>query len=129
MVAAQTAAGRRAPAALNRHWLTERLESWGDRPALTWRDETWSFKRLCDGRDGWLGQFAQHGVEPGATVAVCGDYSPNLCALLLAALANRNIVVPLASATASRWARLLELAQAQFAVHFDSDDSWRLRIG
>ncbi len=109
---------------MNRHWLTRRLQSWGDRPALIWRNESWSFSQLCDGCDAWLDQLAQYGVRPGDTLAVCGDYSPKLCALLLAALLNRNIIVPLASATAPRWSRLMQLAQVQFAIRFDSDDSW-----
>ena len=111
---------------MNRHWLTQRLQFWGDRPALMWRNESWSFAQLCDGCDAWLRQLAQHGVEPGDTLAICGDYSPKLCALLLAALQNHNIIIPLASATAPRWNRLMELAQVQFAVQFNSDDSWHL---
>ena len=119
-------AGRRGRAVMNRHWLTQRLQFWGDRPALMWRNESWSFAQLCDGCDAWLRQLAQHGVEPGDTLAICGDYSPKLCALLLAALQNHNIIIPLASATAPRWNRLMELAQVQFAVQFNSDDSWHL---
>src|SRR5262245_58973254 len=111
---------------MNRHWLTQRLRSWGDRPALIWRDEVWSFTRLCDGCDAWLGELAHQGIKPGDTLAICGDYSPKLCALLLAAVLNRNIIVPLASATAPRWNRLMELAQVQFAVRFEGDDSWHV---
>jgi acyl-CoA synthetase (AMP-forming)/AMP-acid ligase II len=111
---------------MNRQWLTRRLQSWGDRPALIWGDESWSFAQLCDGCDAWLGHLAEHGVKPGDTLAICGDYSPKLCALLLAALLNRNIVIPLASATAPRWSRFMELAQAKFAVRFENDDSWHL---
>jgi acyl-CoA synthetase (AMP-forming)/AMP-acid ligase II len=102
------------------------LRSWGDRPALVWRNESWSFSQLCDGCDAWLGDLARHGVKPGDTLAICGDYSPNLCALLLAALQNRNIIVPLAAAAAQRWNRLMELAQVRFAVRFDSDDAWHV---
>jgi acyl-CoA synthetase (AMP-forming)/AMP-acid ligase II len=111
---------------MNRHWLTQRLQSWRDRPALIWHGESWSFARLCDSSDDWLGQLERQGVSPGDTLAICGDYSPRACALLLAALRNRNIIVPLASAAAPRWSRLMELAQVEFAVQFDSDDSWRL---
>ena len=111
---------------MNRHWLAPRLRSWGDRPALLWRNESWSFTRLCDGADAWLGDLARRGAKPGDTLAICGDYSPKLCALLLAALQNRNIIVPLASATAPRWNRSMELAQVRFAVRFDSDNSWYL---
>ena len=111
---------------MSRHWLTERLQSWGDRPALIWSHESWSFSQLCDDCDAWLARLAQQGVKPGDSLAICGDYSPKLCASLLAALLNRNIIIPLASATAPRWNRLMELAQVQFAVRFDSDDSWHV---
>jgi acyl-CoA synthetase (AMP-forming)/AMP-acid ligase II len=109
---------------VNRDFLTQRLQSWGDRPALIWRDETWSFARLHDSCDAWLGRLAQRGIKPGDILAICGDYSPRLCALLLAAALNRNIIVPLSSAAASRRNRLMELAEVQFAVQFDSDDAW-----
>src|SRR5262249_42994652 len=108
---------------MSRHWLSERLRSWGDWPALIGNNESWSFRQLCDGCDAWIRELAQRGVKPGDTLAICGDYSPNLCALLLAAVLNRNIIVPLACATASRWKELMELAQVQFAVRFN-DDSW-----
>ena len=61
---------------MNRHWLTPRLRSWGDRPALIWRDENRSFNQLCDDSDAWLRELEQHGVKPGDTLAICGDYSP-----------------------------------------------------
>jgi acyl-CoA synthetase (AMP-forming)/AMP-acid ligase II len=111
---------------MKRHWLNQRLRSWGDRPALIWRNESWSFRQLCDRCNAWLGQLPQHRIEPGDSLAICGDYSPNLCALLLAALLNRNIIIPLASATAPRWNRLMELAQVQFSVRFDAQDSWHV---
>ena len=109
---------------MKRDWLTERLESWRERPALIWRNETWSFNQLYDCARAALADLARQGIKPGDTLAICGDYSPKLCALLLAALVNRNIIVPLASATAPRWNRLMQLAQVQFAVRFEGDDSW-----
>jgi acyl-CoA synthetase (AMP-forming)/AMP-acid ligase II len=118
--------GRQGRVGMDRHWLTQRFQSWGDRPALVWRNESWSFTQLCEGCEDWLGELEQHGVKPGDTLAICGDYSPKLCALLLAALLNRNIIIPLTSATASRWNQLLELAQARFAVRFDGDDAWHV---
>src|SRR5262249_51373642 len=107
---------------MSRQWLTQRLQSWGYRPDLIWSNGSWWSRHLCDGCSVWLGKLAQHGVKPGDALAMCGDYSPKLCALLLAALENHNIIVPLASATAPRWNRLMELAQVQFAVRFDGDD-------
>ena len=50
---------------MNRHWLTPRLRSWGERPALIWRDQSRSFKQLCDESDARLRALEQHGVGPG----------------------------------------------------------------
>jgi acyl-CoA synthetase (AMP-forming)/AMP-acid ligase II len=113
-------------AVMNGHWLTQRLRSWGDRPALIWRNQNWSYGRLSDCCNAWVSELERHGIAPGDTLAICGDYSPNLCGLLLAALLNRNIIVPLGPATAPRFHQLTELAQVQFAIQFDSDDSWQV---
>src|SRR5207245_5191651 len=101
---------------MSRQWLTQRLQSWGDRPALIWSNESWSFSQLCDGCDAWLGQLAQHGVKPGDTLAICGDYSPKLCALSLGAQLKRNIIIPLASDTAPRWNPLMWLGTVRVAT-------------
>lgn len=105
-----------------RHWLFQRLRGWGDRPALIWREESWSYDQLSRAVDDWLDELARRGVEPGSTLAICGDYSPRLCALLLAAFMNRNVIVPLTAATSRRWDRLMETAQVRVAVAFDGDD-------
>jgi acyl-CoA synthetase (AMP-forming)/AMP-acid ligase II len=102
------------------------MQSWADRPALICGDETWSFAQLRDSCDDWRGRLAQQGIMPGDVLAICGDYSPKVCALLLAAAINRNIIVPLASAAVSRRDRLIELAEVQFAVRFESNDSWSI---
>jgi acyl-CoA synthetase (AMP-forming)/AMP-acid ligase II len=109
-----------------RHWLIEQIRSFGARQALVWHGEAWSFTRLCDAAEAWLDELAQRRIGPGATLAICGEYSPNLCALLLAAVMNRNIVVPLASAVAHRWDHLMAVAQVRFAIRLADDDSWRV---
>jgi long-chain acyl-CoA synthetase len=109
-----------------RHWLIERLRSCGERPALTWREQTWSYNQLCDATDFWLDKLARHHIGSGDTLAIRGDYSPKLCALLIAALLNRNIVIPSAFATARRWNQMIELAEVEFVIEFDDNDGWRL---
>ena len=111
---------------MTQYWLTRRLKAWGDKPALISRDESLSFNQLLDRSNAWLDRLAQHGIRPGDTLAICGDYSPNLCALLLAALLNRNIIIPFTSATAARWNRLMEQSQVKFSIGFDACDSWHV---
>src|SRR5262249_20516707 len=105
------------------HWLMQKLQGWEDRPALIWRNEVWSYRRLCDAVESWTSRIAEQGIAPGATLAICGDYSPKLCALLIASLLNRNIVVPLASATVPRREKLLDLAEVRFVAEFDDEDT------
>src|SRR5215212_6385424 len=95
---------------MQHHWLSRRLRGWGDRPALIWRERSWSYDQLCQAADDWVRELAARGIEPGSTLAICGDYSPRLCALLLAAILNRNIIVPLVTAASHRWRQLMDTA-------------------
>ena len=110
---------------MKNHWLIERLRGWGERPALIWHNKPWPFSEFCDAVDDWVRELTERGIAPGSTLAICGDYSPKLCALLVAALINRNIVVPLAVGTARRWQRLMDIAEVRFSIEFDGNDAWR----
>ncbi len=109
-----------------RHWLIHRLRGWRQRPALVWRDKAWSYDQLCESTDAWLDELIRRDIRPGSRLAICGDYSPSLCALLIAALLNRNIVVPLAAATARRWSHMMDVAEVEFIIEFDDDDGWQI---
>jgi acyl-CoA synthetase (AMP-forming)/AMP-acid ligase II len=111
---------------MNRHWLAQRLQAWGSRPALISGEDTLSFAELAERCDAWLARLAQEEIKPGDTLAICGDYSPNACALLVASLLNRNIIIPLGSTGAGRGPALMEMAQVQFAIAFEADDSWQV---
>jgi acyl-CoA synthetase (AMP-forming)/AMP-acid ligase II len=114
------------PALDEHHWLLHRLRGWGQRPALIGGVEAWSYDRLCDAAEAWGDELIRREIRPGATLAICGDYSPSVCALLIAALLNRNIVVPLAAATARRWNHMMEVAEVEFMIKFDEDDRWQI---
>ncbi len=111
---------------MNPHWLIERLQKQGETPALIWHDATWSHARLADAAEQQAARLAREGVAPGTVLAIRGDYSPGVVALLLAAVINRNIVVPIASSAAARQDRMLEVAEAGLLADFHDDDSWGL---
>ena len=108
------------------HWLIQCLRGWGQRPALIWREQEWSYDQLCDAVETWLDELIRREIHPGSTLAICGDYSPSLCALLIATLLNRNIVVPLAPATARGWDQMMDVAEVEFMIEFGDDDSWQI---
>src|SRR6476619_2803561 len=109
--------------AMRDHWLSRRLRSWGSRPALRWRNEVWSYDRLCEATDCLLDELTRRDIVPGSSIAICGDYSPKLCAMTLAALFNRNIIVPMATATSGRWDQVTEVAGVRFIIKLDGDDA------
>lgn len=105
------------------HWLTQRLRDWGNSPALVWHDDRWSYVQLGEATEVWLAELVRRGILPGDIIAICGDYSPNACALLLACLLNGNIIVPLTRASAPGWDRMMQTAEVGFAIQFDSNDA------
>jgi acyl-CoA synthetase (AMP-forming)/AMP-acid ligase II len=114
------------PAVTKPHWLPQRMQSWGDKPGLVWGNEVRSFAQILSDCNEARSRLVREGIRPGDTVALCGDYSPRLCSLLLASFLNRNIIVPLTSATVSRWPQLMDLAQVRFAIVFENDDAYRI---
>jgi long-chain acyl-CoA synthetase len=73
------------------HWILSRLESYGELPALIWEGEVVSYAKLHALVHKWLKDLEARGIKTGDYVAICGDYSPEACALLIALITNRNI--------------------------------------
>lgn len=107
-------------------WLKERLESWGDQEAMIWRDRSFSYRWLCEQMSQWQSRLKEAGISPGQVVALEANYSPQVCALLLPLIENRNIVVPLSSAVLTQREKFSEIAQVQVRVLFDAQDSWQV---
>jgi acyl-CoA synthetase (AMP-forming)/AMP-acid ligase II len=115
---------------MTRHWLLDRLDRFGDKPALIWRDRLLTYDALQADVLLWRQKLQAAGVAPGAILAIVGDYSPNACALLIAAIANRNIVVPLTTASNVQHDALLRVAEAGFIIRLDDKDGTSIaRIG
>ena len=108
------------------HWLIRRLREQNEAPALVWRGMPWSYASLADAAAADLVRLTQEGVSPGTVLAIRGDYSPGVVALLIAAICNRNILVPIAASAAARQDRMLEVAQVGRLAAFDENDSWNL---
>ncbi|MBV9653422.1 MAG: long-chain fatty acid--CoA ligase [Acetobacteraceae bacterium] len=99
-------------------WLLPRFRAWGERTALVWRDGTLSFNQLCDSAEFFLAALKREAILPGETLAISGDYAAGGVALLIAALLNRNIVVPIAS---GRREQMLRIAEVTAVAALDGD--------
>src|SRR5215475_10985722 len=109
------------------HWLIEHLTNWGERDALVYQNEPLSYTGLRALIDYWAERLRYSQIYPGQSLAICGDYSPQACALILAALANGNIVVPLSSLPEAQWDEMMEIARVQHAVAVDQKGTYRKR--
>jgi len=110
-----------------RHWLRDRLHQWDQHPALIWREEAITYAALSAAISRMMHELRRHRVPPGSTLAIFGDYSPSVCALLLAAIFHRLIIVPIASAPRSNQQEMLASAEVMFAAFPDEDGGCRIQ--
>ena len=115
------------PLGVSALWLIERMKGWADRQALIWADRSHSYSWLCEETGHWQGRLQQENLRSGQVIALEGGYSPQACALLLALIENRNIVVPLNSATPSQRERFREIAEVEASIRFDTGDGWSIQ--
>ncbi|MCG8347785.1 MAG: long-chain fatty acid--CoA ligase [Chloroflexales bacterium] len=107
-------------------WLLERIPQWRDRSAIVWRNQPFSYGDLLAKFEFWSQQLDASGVQPGQVVTLEGDYSPNACALLLALIERRAIIVPLTRSVEAHRDEFLDIAEVQVVISFDDADNWRI---
>ena len=106
-------------------WLVERMAQWSEAPAITWRDQPFTYGWLLENFDFWGRQLEALSIQPGQVVALEGDYSPKVVALLIALIAQQAIVVPLTSASEAQEEEFIETAEVQVIFTFDEADQWQ----
>lgn len=107
-------------------WLIERMAQWKDEPAIIWHDQPFTYGQILDAIAFWDEQLNAEGVISGEVVALGGDYSPNACALLIALIAQKNIVVPLAAIAGSYREEFMDTAEVQVVISFDEQDQYKV---
>lgn len=112
---------------MDRLWLIERFNQWAGREAMVWRDRTYAYDWLLRTINDWRGLLVRHRIAPTQVVAIEGDYSPHVCALLLVLMENNNIIVPITSSVESKKIEYLEIAQVEQVITFDEQDRWQVR--
>jgi long-chain acyl-CoA synthetase len=107
---------------LSEHWLIDSMLSRGGRTAMIWEGMEISYANLIADVCRWSEELARQRILRGESVAICGDYSPKLCALMIALIANHNVVVPLTLPPGAHRSELTSIAQAQTCFHFEGND-------
>ena len=102
-------------------WLIERFRTAPDRTAFVHEGRSVSYGEVVATVSELGDRLREAGVAPGTTVAVVGDYSPEVFCLLLA-LADRNcVVVPLTPASVVEETVALGVSGCDWYVRFGED--------
>ena len=101
-------------------WLFERLGEFRSQTAFIWRGERFSYAWLLERAEAFAVRLEEVSAMPGAAFALEGDYSPEVCACLLAAIDRRAVVVPLTVASAASRDRFLQIAEVESIVRFSA---------
>ncbi|MFX0199469.1 MAG: fatty acid--CoA ligase family protein [Candidatus Hodarchaeota archaeon] len=107
-------------------WLLERMAQWKAEPAVVWHDQAFTYGQILESVTFWQDELPVKGVLPGEVVALEGDYSPSACALLIALINQKNIVVPLTAAAGTHREEFLKTAEVQVVISFDSRDQHQI---
>jgi len=105
-------------------WLFERFSPAGEKEAVIFHDRPYAYAWLLQQVDEWKRELDSRGVLTGSVVAIEGDYSPRVIALLLALVDRGCIVVPLTSTVEALKPRFMEIAEVQKSFRFLSEDQW-----
>lgn len=105
-------------------WLIARMTEWKDTHAIVWHDQKFTYKEILDRVEFWNNELEVLGLQPCNVVGLEGDYSLNICALLLTLIQRKAIIVPLTKAVRAQREEFLKTAEAELLFTFDDQDSW-----
>jgi len=104
-------------------WIIQRMESFDrESPAIIWDNRVTSYGEFLELVYFWREQE----IKEGSVVAIEGDFSPKACALLLALIEKKTIIVPLTDP--SKREEFVEVAEVQFCYKFDENDSCMIEM-
>jgi long-chain acyl-CoA synthetase len=101
---------------VNIEQLIERFAHYPDRAALIYEDKIFSYKDIIQLITQWQDYLTTNQIEPGAVVAVIGDYAAQTIALMIALIQNRNIIVPLTPLAKAHFEEYFEISQTQYII-------------
>jgi acyl-CoA synthetase (AMP-forming)/AMP-acid ligase II len=107
-------------------WLCRVFNDALDRDFIIWRGQKYSYAWLREHVEAWKSRLAAANIRRGTVVAVEGDYSPEVIALLLALIDTGCIVVPLTAGSAPQREDFKSIAEVQVAICFSEGDRFEI---
>lgn len=74
--------------------LIQKLQEYGELPAIIWNDKFYSYNELILKYNKALKFIHEQNVNEGEVISLVGDFTPNTIALMFALIENKNIIVP-----------------------------------
>lgn len=105
---------------MNLDWLLEKFSSYGNATAIVWQEQQYTYNWFIQAVSNWRNQVQNFNILSGEIIAVDADYSPEVCALLIALIENNNVVVPLTSAVQKQKEEFIKIAQVQGIFEFEN---------
>lgn len=102
-------------------WLLDRMGEWSADPCLAWDGKPTTYGELTELVSNWRATLVEEQVGPGSVVALCGDYSPHTCSLLLALIENGAILVPISPAAETQRDEFIEVAEVEIVMDVAPD--------
>lgn len=100
-------------------WLLERFATAPARRAFVHEGHEFSYDKILAATRAFGYDLDRLGIRPGQTVAVLGDYSPEVVCFLFALFRNRNIVVPMTRDSVVEEATALRLCGCDWFADFE----------
>jgi acyl-coenzyme A synthetase/AMP-(fatty) acid ligase len=95
------------------------MEQWKSDLAIVSNDLEFSYQDVLKAVQKWSTELKTQNVRPGTVVGLEGDYSLQNCALLLALIKSKTIIVPLTKAVEVHKEEFLATAEVQLAFTVD----------
>jgi acyl-CoA synthetase (AMP-forming)/AMP-acid ligase II len=107
-------------------WLRDRFTEQPQQTFMIWRDQPFTYDWLTSQITTWEARLDQAALPPGSVVAINGDYSPTVVALLLALIDRRTILVPLTASVAAHHEEFTQIAEVQWEISLDEHEQSRI---
>lgn len=103
-------------------WLLTKIRknNWGDKPFVIWRGQNYSYSWLLERSEEYSNYLSEKEITLGKIVAVEGDYSPQISALILALIKNKNIIVPISTDSETKKKYYLETSESEYICAIDA---------
>jgi acyl-coenzyme A synthetase/AMP-(fatty) acid ligase len=108
-------------------WLFERFSEHATNEAIVWQDQSIRYEQLVERAHSATAFLREQNVQPGEAVMLEADYSPGSIALLLATIANRSIVVPIAAQVKCDREKYAQIAEANWCVKVLPNETYQAK--